>query len=158
MKKGVIAILATVLGGTLGIVAMSAKTAQEVAKKQKLSDKHLCMFKMMNQWVRIKQEGHDLTEFFERNGYTKVAIYGMNYVGERLLEELKNTEVKVICGIDKKAQSVYSEVDVITKDDVIPEVDVIVVTAIAFFDEIEQDLTQKVTCPIISLEDIIYEM
>ena len=36
------------------------------------------------------------------------------------------------------------------------KVDVIVVTAITFFKEIEEMLNQRVDCPVISLEDILY--
>ena len=43
-------------------------------------------------------------------------------------------------------------------DDNLEDVDAIVVTAITFFDEIEEQLQSKVSCPIISLEDILYEV
>ena len=43
-------------------------------------------------------------------------------------------------------------------DDDLEEVDAVVVTAITFFDEIEEKLSQKIDCPIISLEDILYEI
>ena len=48
--------------------------------------------------------------------------------------------------------------DVVTPEDFLEEVDVIVVTAIHYFDEIESMLGEKVDYPIISLEDIIYEI
>ena len=37
-------------------------------------------------------------------------------------------------------------------------VDVIVVTAISYFDEIEEKLSERVDCPVVSLEDIVYEL
>ena len=43
------------------------------------------------------------------------------------------------------------------EDDLKP-VDAIVVTAITFFDEIKEKLSEKIDCPIISLEDILYEV
>ena len=61
-------------------------------------------------------------------------------------------------GIDKKADSIYADVDVVSIDDDLAPVDVIVVTAITFFDEIEENLSEKLDCPIISLEDILYEV
>ena len=60
--------------------------------------------------------------------------------------------------IDKNADMIYANVDVVTPDDELEPVDVIVVTAIYYFDEIEEDLSEKVDCPIISLEDILYEI
>lgn len=61
-------------------------------------------------------------------------------------------------GIDKNADSIYADIDVLTVEDDLESVDVVVVTAITFFDEIEEKLSEKMDCPIISLEDILYEI
>ena len=82
----------------------------------------------------------------------------MGYAGETLIDELKNTNTNVRYGIDKNADSLYSEVDIVTMEDELENVDAIVVTAITFFDEIAEKLEEKVDCPIISLEDILYEV
>jgi hypothetical protein len=162
MNKGV-KIVATVVASALTGVAAGA-TAMKKSKDKKIksargySQKHLALFQMMNQWVKVKQEGKNLASYFEKNGYKKIAIYGMSYAGETLLEELKGTDIKVAYGIDKKADSIYADVDVVSMDDDFEEVDAIVVTAITFFDEIEEELSEKVDCPIISLEDVLYEV
>ncbi len=139
--------------GVLGIKINKALDA-----KQSMSNKHFALFKMMNQWVRVKQEGKNLSEYFEKNGYKNIAIYGMSFAGETLVYELENTNTKVVYGIDKNAKSLYLDVDIIEPDDDMEEVDAIVVTAITFFDEIEEMLSAKTQCPIISLEDILYEV
>lgn len=123
-----------------------------------MSDKHLALFLMMNQWVKVKQEGKNLASYFEQNEYQKIAIYGMSYAGETLVEELKDSNIEVKYGIDKNADSMYIDVDVLTIEDDLESVDAIVVTAITFFDEIEEKLSEKMDCPIISLEDILYEI
>ena len=82
----------------------------------------------------------------------------MSYAGEALLDELKDSKVKVVYGIDQNADSIYTDVDIVSADDDLEDVDAIVVTAITFFDEIEDKLSNKVSCPIISLEDILYEV
>ena len=46
------------------------------------------------------------------------------------------------------------DVEVVTLDDDLKEVDAVVVTAITFFEEIAEKLEKKLECPIISLEDI----
>ena len=38
------------------------------------------------------------------------------------------------------------------------EVDVIIVTAIHYYDEIEREMSEYVDCPIVSLEDVIYDL
>ena len=158
MKKGMISILPFVAGVAVGVGAMAKVTSAKVSKIQALSDKHLVLFRMMNQWVKVKQEGKNLSSYFEKNGYKKIAIYGMNYVGETLLEELKGTGVEVAYAIDKNAERIYADIDVYTPDDDLGQVDAVVVTAITFFDEIEELLSDKTDCPAISLEDVLYEV
>lgn len=45
-----------------------------------------------------------------------------------------------------------------TMDDSLDKVDAVVVTSITFFDEVEEILSRKVDCPILFLEDILYEV
>ena len=158
MKKGVISVLSMLTGLATGAVATGKVSGDRISKAQSMSDKHLALFLMMNQWVKIKQEGKNLSAYFEQNGYKRIAIYGMSYAGETLLEELQKSGIEVAYGIDKNAASVYADVDIVSIDDGLDEVDAVVVTAITFFNEIEEQLIQKLKCPIISLEDILYEV
>lgn len=162
MKKGVIGVLSLVMGAAAGAAAgavgVGRKAGDKIADRQNLADKHLALYLMMNQWVKVKQEGKNLSSYFEKNGYKKIAVYGMNYVGETLLSELKETGVEVAYAIDRKADTIYADVDVYAPEDSLEQVDAVVVTAITFFDEIEEKLSEKMDCPIISLEDILYEV
>lgn len=157
MKKGVVSAVSMIVGGMAGALATGKLAVNKVEEIQTLSDKHLVLFKMMNQWVRVKQDGKDLSSYFRQHGYNKIAVYGMSYAGETLVNELRGSDIEIAYGIDRK-EEVFSYIDVITLDDPLPEVDAVVVTAITFFDEIEESLKGKVTCPIISLEDILYEV
>jgi hypothetical protein len=121
-----------------------------------MSDKHLALFLMMNQWVKVKQEGKNLAAYFEQNGYHEIAIYGLSYAGETLVNELDGSSVVIKYGIDQKVHDIYGEFAVVSPDDPLEMVDAIVVTAIKSFDEIEENLRKKVNCPILSLEDILY--
>lgn len=157
MKKGLIGAVTTLLGTTAGIVGTEAIMKKKVDEKQQLSDKHLRLYKMMNQWVRVKQEGTNLSSYLEGQGLKRIAIYGMNYAGETLVEELRNSNIEIAYGIDKRAKGLFAEFPLVSMDDTLEEVDGIVVTAVSFFDEIKEELSTKVSCPILSLEDIIYE-
>ena len=87
----------------------------------------------------------------------KVAVYGMGYAGETLVDELRGSDITVAYGIDQRGVSVYADVDVVSVDDNLEVVDAVVVTAVTFFDEIQEKLSAKMDCPILSLEDILYE-
>lgn len=158
MKKPVIAILSALAGAALGAGLIGRLDGKKAKKGWESSNKHLELFRMMSKWVELKQKGKSLADYFEKNGYKKIAIYGMSYAGEALLGELKGSTVAAAYGIDKNADAIYADIDVVTMDDNLDEVDAVVVTAITFFDEIEEQLSKKMECPIISLEDILYEV
>lgn len=158
MKKPIISVLSALIGVAFGAGAVERMSLDKSKKIQSMSDKHLALFLMMNQWVKVKQEGKNLASYFEKNGYKSIAIYGMSYAGETLLDELKDTNISVAYAIDKNADSIYADVDVVTMEGDLEPVDAVVVTAITFFDEIEEKLSEKMDSPIISLEDLLYEV
>ncbi len=158
MKKGIISVVSALTGAAIGAGAIGKAVAGETEKAKSMSNKHLALFLMMNQWVKVKQEGKSLSAYFEKNHYKKIAVYGMSYAGETLIDELKNSGIEVAYGIDKKADSIYADMDILSLEDSLEDVDAVVVTAITFFDEIEEKLSEKLDCPIISLEDVLYEV
>ena len=60
--------------------------------------------------------------------------------------------------VDRNAESIYSDVEVITVEDELPDVDVMIVTAVYFFDEIYATIANKVRWPVVSLEDVLHEL
>lgn len=160
MKKGTIAILASLGGATIGIVGIGKILGEKLAHQTQMSNKHLSLFLMMNQWVKMKQENKSIAEYLENYGYKEIAVYGMNYAGQTLENELKDSDIKVRYGIDNNASQLRADMDIeiVTPDEKLPEVDAVIVTAITFFEEIEDRLSKKINCPILSLEDILYEV
>ena len=158
MKKGIVGVTMALAGAGMGAMATGKALEKKVDKWQQMSDKHLALFMMMNRWVKVKQEGKNLSEYFEKNSYKNIAVYGMSFAGETLMDELKDSGICVKYGIDKKAGRISKEIDMVTMEDDLPEVDAVVVTAITFFDEIAEGLENKLNCPILSLEYILYEV
>lgn len=158
MKKGMVSVISTLAGAAIGAGTIGTMREKEIQKWKDYSNKHLALFKMMCQWVTVKQEGKNLADYLEKMGYKKIAIYGMSFAGDTLIGELEGTKVQVAYGIDRNAERIYTGIDVVSMDEPLDEVDAVVVTAVTFFDEIEKALSEKIDCPIISLEDILYEM
>lgn len=162
MKKGISKAISVLAGGAAGAVAGSVAIGNKMNKKLKRKEdwfqKILSYYFIYNQWLSVHQQGKSLVEYFEKNGYKTVAIYGMKELGERLYDELKNSDITVKYIIDKKADTIYADVDVVSPDDDLEPVDVIVVTACYFFDTIDRNLGAIVDYPVVSLEDIVYEV
>lgn len=158
MKKGVIGVLGTVAGAVAGAAVVSKLSGNAVEEKSGKVDKFKGYYNMLNQWLILKQEGKSLEKYFTDNGYKTVAIYGMGEMGNRLYDELKDSQnVEVKYAIDKNAMSTYSDLDVKEMEDELPVVDVIVVTATFAFDEIETELHEITNYPVVSLDDVVYE-
>lgn len=158
MKKGIIGMISAIGGAAAGITAASGVLGSKIKENHDKSDKHLALFLMMNQWVKVKQEGKNLSSYLEQEGYKKIAIYGMHYAGETLADELKGSDIEIAYGIDKNADKMYADFLVVAPDSDLGEVDAVVVTSITFFEEIEEMLNSKMDCPILSLEDILYQV
>lgn len=146
--------------GTVGMVIGGGITGLLITKvieqNNKNADKLAKYYHLFNVWLSIKQNNQTLYSYFEKNGYHTVAIYGMKEFGERLLDELKNTDIEVKCIIDKAQVKVDEDIPIYKPEEKLPEVDVIVVTASYYFSEISKNLRDKVKCDIVSIDDLVY--
>ncbi len=129
----------------------------ELRKAKNLADKYLVLFLLMNEWVKIKQMNLSVADVLVKQGYRRIGIYGMSYVGQRLVDELENTDIEINFCIDKNtAGSIYKSKKVTTLDSIDDNVDCIVVTPVFYFDEIAKEIKAKVRVKVVSLEEIIY--
>lgn len=158
MKKGLLAVCTAIVGATAGATASGQIMGKQIEQKDKKIAKFKTYYNMLNQWLLLKQEGKKLEEFFLSQGYKSIAIYGMGEMGNRLCDELKNSEVKIKYAIDKETICCDYEIEVLEPDEDLEAVDVIVVTAVFVYEEIEAMLSEKANHPIISLEDVIYQL
>lgn len=159
MNKIAVATFSSMICGAAGGAAAAGKIFIKKNKKAvQMSDKHLALYMTMLQWVKVKQEGRNLAEYFIREGYRNIAVYGMGYVGERLVEELAGTDVAIRYGIDANADNVYAQIPVVKPSDCLEHVDAVVVTPVYFFDQIEAALVEKVSCPVLSVDDVLFDL
>ena len=98
----------------------------------------------------------NLAEHLKFNGYYSVAIYGMSDAGERLIEESEDTEIEIKYVVDRNADHIVMNLPKFKPNEELPEVDVMVVTAIIAFQDIQETMEKKVAFPIVSLEDLVY--
>ena len=146
------------IGLVVGGIIVGKFLLKRLDKAQAVSDKHLQLYQMTTEWVKAKQNGKKLSEFLTKLGYKTVAIYGMGITGDRVFEELENTNIEVKYCIDKNAKNIYSVVNVLSPNETLAEVDAVIVTTIAYFDEIEEMLSKKLKGKIVALDDLIYDM
>jgi lactate dehydrogenase-like 2-hydroxyacid dehydrogenase len=158
MKKGLTAVLSLLSGVVAGAVGIGYIKGKQIKQKTEKVDKFRNYYNILNQWLLLKQEGRSIEKWFLDKGYKTIAIYGMGELGNRLYNDLKNTSVIVKYAIDKNTQGSEADIDIVDLDDYFEEVDVVIVTATFAFFEVCKDLDGKINSPIISLEDVVFEI
>ena len=129
---------------------------REAAKLHGRLGRMAANYHTLKKWFELQQKGVSVSGFFIRNTYRKIAIYGMSDLGICLYQELSETEVEVSYAIDRRAEKLDLNLPVLKVEDELPPVDVIVVTAVYFLEQIVELLKDKVECQVLSLEEILH--
>lgn len=154
MKVQVRRLLLIILSGSClwGICRLYCKKIEDRARQ---GDKIRAISELFLKWNQNNKDGRTIERRLDEIGISTVAIYGMGDVGQRLYKELKDTDIEVKYAIDRRKIDI-DEIQVISIDDELPEVDLIIVTAICDFPEIAGLLMTKTRCKVISFEEIVY--
>jgi len=121
--------------------------------------KYQSYYYLFGSWMVLRNKGKMLVEYFKNYNLKDVAICGLGRLGLCLYEELKNSDINVKYAIDNKAESYsYLGLKVITPEEHLEAVDVIIITKFIEYKKIVEDLRKKTSCQIVSLEDVIFSM
>lgn len=145
------------LSGIVGFLSGYRFNNSKRKYHMQLAEKTRSQFILLNQWMKLKQSGRNITSYLIEKKYQKIAVYGMSYLGENILAELKNSEIEVLYGIDERAMEIVSEIGIYTLQDELPCVDAVVVSETFYFKDVEPKIKLKLSCPIVSLEEVVYE-
>lgn len=130
---------------------------EKEADREVTEQKYYHMFQFMNYWMAVKQKGVSIGEYLLERGYGHIAVYGIGSMGLRLVDELKGCNIEIEYAVDRNADNLRTDLSVLLPDETLPEVDLMIVTAVTYFNEIAEHLRKKVSFPIVSLEDVVYE-
>lgn len=92
----------------------------------------------------------------EENPQLSIAIYGWGILGKKLYNDLKKNNIEIEFAIDKEADS-YNEgnLNVYSTNEDFPDVDLVIVTAVFAYKEIQSQLQKENVKSIVSLAKII---
>lgn len=131
---------------------------EKVLANRRMSDKHLEMFLLMNRWFWNKRDGKKTSDYLREKGYQSVIIYGMGYIGECLYSELKDDGVDIKYLVDNGKQMNRDGNKIYSLSEQMNGADVVIVTPIYYFEELEEKLSLKFESTILSIADIIYRL
>lgn len=139
--------------------ALSVSLERFNSKSMAARNKDKEMLNILAIWMQKRNMGRRIDEYLIERGIQTVAVYGLNVMGDLLYMELRNSDVRA-CVIDREKDRVASEVESynVYEGDQLPRLDLIIVTAIFYYDEIEKMLKERVDCPIEAIDDLIMDL
>lgn len=159
MKRIVWGLFGIFIGFATGTVIAWKHSSKDILRWKADAEKIYNLFLLSNRFIKLKQENANIPEYLHQKGYKRIGIYGLSYLGERLLEELAGSSIEVLYVVDQNASSIYyPEITLYTMEDELEEVDAIIVTAVSSYDEIKIKLEKKMgnAMAVISVEDVLY--
>ncbi|MCI8505907.1 MAG: hypothetical protein HFI67_06935 [Lachnospiraceae bacterium] len=127
--------------------------------KDKTIQKYKTYYQMLVSWMDLLERGKYLSNYLEKYGYNRVAVYGGHDTGRHLVKQLQGTRVCVEYIIDRDGSLKNNNfLPIYHPDDQLPKTDAIVVTPIWDYQNIKEKLSAKISCPVISLQEIIEGM
>lgn len=150
-------LLCIIIAFGLGCLCMYLITQKEIAKKSGQLQKNKKYVELVNQWLILKHSNMKLETELKRRGIHEIAVYGMGICGRHLIRELATSDITMAYAMDKKNMDPYHGIEVRKLQKELPVVDAIVNTVINDNSVINEEIKKYFSCPIITLEDLVYE-
>lgn len=132
----------------------SNKIRRDLQRYESLSNKHLDLYILMCLWMKKKIEGKSVAEYLMQLNIKKIAIYGCSYLGKLLKKELDESGIEITCFMDQNPGE-YEGIIIKEPEETVTDVELIIVTPITFFNEIQEKLLEKTLAEVVSLQEII---
>ncbi len=129
---------------------------QDTAKKEKSLSGRPSKYSLLDQWMCLRDEGKKADKYLMENDFWKVAVYGYGDLGKHLVNELGLSSIEVCYVIDIR-ENLDCRLPIKRPDDQLEQVDAIIVTPYLEYEKIADFLEEKVKCPLISIEELIWE-
>ncbi|MDD3413825.1 MAG: glycosyltransferase family 10 [Lachnospiraceae bacterium] len=110
-------------------------------------------YRILNQILILKKDNLNLADKIKNKGYKNILIYGVGVIGKRIIDEIYESEIKIIYAIDKKEAGYYRGIQIKNQIEYCEEIDVII-------SSIELNKELEIICKdyqLIDIEEIIYD-
>lgn len=144
-----------------GKIDVSTRSIEEGIKDERLLNalnRHGLIANCLDGWMTLKEKGINPAAYLKKYNYNTVAVYGMGILGRHLLYDLKQMEINVAYIIDRRVELNHPRLEVKSVNEVCDDVDAVIVTAIAEYDEIYEVLRTKISGAILSIAELINEI
>ena len=131
------------------IIYREKNNAEESLKKALLKNR------IYDLWLETIINQIKITDYLVDNNYREIGIYGMADLGERLFQMLNSDSRLQVRFVMDKSPNKLGDFELLSVENDIPKVDIIIVTSEYYFDEICQNLSKKSNAKLISIKGLI---
>lgn len=118
---------------------------------------YVAYYRLLEKWMVLHEKGGSVKQYFMQHDIKNIIIYGLGKMANHLMEDIKESDINVVCTIDIGAINKYSHFPVITLDEEIPNADCIIITPVHEAESIKESLKNRTAVPVLSLTDILDE-
>ena len=111
--------------------------------------------KILELWMRLRDQKISVSYFFVQKNIKTVAIYGAGILGKHLYYELQDSEIQVACFLDQNTNKAIEQKKCLAPGETMESVDAIIVTPLMEYKEIQKGLAEYYSCAIISIETVL---
>lgn len=116
---------------------------------------YVAYYRLLEKWMTLHEKGGSVTKYFVQSNRKNIIIYGLGNMAHHLLEDIKESDINVVCAIDRGAINKYSSFPVITLEEKIPNADCIIITPVYDEEAIREKIGKLTSIPLISLSDVL---
>lgn len=130
---------------------------------QEISAKNETLFQICSRLLALKNQGRSIAAYLQSRNVKNVAIWGCSELGERVYDELKNSDINVVCGIDKRPENKELGVPVLLPTleykNVISKCDAILITPVFNLTEVVDTISSlDIQAELYSIDKVLAEM
>lgn len=145
------------IGFLLSTMAFFFFFGKFILKERNNNIKYKILFELLGLWNIKEEKGYKFGSRIDKNECRTIGIYGVGVLGKKLVNVLCSEGFECVL-IDSNASVQFENKHVFSINEILPAMDLLIVTPITYFDEIEKSMSGKVNCPIVSLKKVIEEL
>ena len=127
----------------------------EYQNLEKKVNRYRGYWQVFDAWLKRLENGDSPLEYLKAHGYNSIAIYGYGMLGKHLIYQLQKENYDIKYAIDKNKSQGDATIELYNVKDELPQVDVIVVTALYDYDRIYCYLKKRVTADIVPIDRLL---
>lgn len=131
---------------------------QEYMQTMREMQRYKKKYDLLYQWMKLRQNGVNIIEFFQDRKLESVALYGMGDMGWLIYNELRDYEI-IKYGIDRNNVADIKDLQMFTLESIKEKTDAILITPVLITDEIEDDIYEALgEQTTFVFEEILFEL